>query len=259
MDWNAPVPIALAADATAFNRVVALFGHYDFRVYARDDAYMDIGAGSLPVIDRIHVPPGSGLLATVGRFCEINETARILAGGEHDHDRPVNNTFSGFPMFRPGMPLQGVKHSPPVSIGNGVIISAGAIVLAGVEIGNGAVVGAGAVVTKPLEALGIYAGVPARKLRQRKPFAPWWDFEISYLLSNRESLDELASDPNAQHVYRQDRPRFALRSNGKELNLIGFVNGNEVVSFDHAPRKVMDYVVQAVQSQNPYWLADCWA
>lgn len=258
-DWNSPVSLTLPVEITPFNRMASLLGHYDFRVYVRDDAYMDIGAGSLPVIDKIHLPPGSGLLATVGRFCEVNETARIHAGGEHDHDQPVNNTFTGFPAFRHGIPLQGIKRSSPVVIGSGVIVSAGAIVLAETSIGDGAVIGAGAVVTRPVEPFGIYAGVPARKLRSRPAFAPWWDFEVAYLLENKHRLNELASDQVAQHRYRKPRPPFALKMAGGGMNLVGFVNGDRLDSFSAAPRSVRDYIVQAVQSDSPYWLADCWA
>ncbi|WP_454762041.1 hypothetical protein [Caulobacter segnis] len=71
-----------------------------------------------------------------------------------------------------------MKPSNPFRIGSGVVISAGAMVLAGAEIGDGAVIGAGAVVTKPVQPFGIYAGVPAKKLRSRQTFAPWWDFSI---------------------------------------------------------------------------------
>jgi acetyltransferase-like isoleucine patch superfamily enzyme len=55
----------------------------------------------------------------------------------------------------------------PTKIGRDVWIGANAVVLGGVTIGDGAVVAAGAVVTKDVEAGAIVAGNPARLLRKR--------------------------------------------------------------------------------------------
>lgn len=53
----------------------------------------------------------------------------------------------------------------PVTIGNGVWIGTGAIILPGVTVGDGAVIAAGAVVNKDCEPDGLYAGVPARRIK----------------------------------------------------------------------------------------------
>jgi maltose O-acetyltransferase len=53
----------------------------------------------------------------------------------------------------------------PVTIGSGCWIGARALILAGVTIGDGCVIAAGAVVTGDCEADGLYAGVPARRVR----------------------------------------------------------------------------------------------
>jgi acetyltransferase-like isoleucine patch superfamily enzyme len=52
-------------------------------------------------------------------------------------------------------------------IGNRVWIGYGAIILPGLTIGEGAVVGAGAVVTKDVEPFAIVGGNPARKIGER--------------------------------------------------------------------------------------------
>lgn len=54
-----------------------------------------------------------------------------------------------------------------VDIGQDVWIGYGAVVLSGVSIGDGAVVAAGAVVTENVEAFSIVAGVPARRIGVR--------------------------------------------------------------------------------------------
>jgi maltose O-acetyltransferase len=53
----------------------------------------------------------------------------------------------------------------PIRIGNGVWIGSRATVLPGVSIGDGAVVGAGAVVTRDVPPNTLVAGVPARSVR----------------------------------------------------------------------------------------------
>ncbi len=55
----------------------------------------------------------------------------------------------------------------PTKIGRDVWIGANAVILGGVTIGDGAVVAAGAVVTRDVEAGAVVAGVPARLLRRR--------------------------------------------------------------------------------------------
>jgi acetyltransferase-like isoleucine patch superfamily enzyme len=47
-------------------------------------------------------------------------------------------------------------------------IGAGTIVLPGIHIGKGAIVGAGSVVTRSVPAFEIWAGNPAKKIRDRK-------------------------------------------------------------------------------------------
>jgi acetyltransferase-like isoleucine patch superfamily enzyme len=56
----------------------------------------------------------------------------------------------------------------PTKIGRDVWIGANAVILGGVTIGDGAVVAAGAVVTKDVEPGAVVAGVPARVLRKRQ-------------------------------------------------------------------------------------------
>lgn len=54
-----------------------------------------------------------------------------------------------------------------VIIGNDVWIGEDVRILEGVVIGDGAVIGAGAIVTKDVEPYSIYAGIPAKKLKDR--------------------------------------------------------------------------------------------
>lgn len=60
------------------------------------------------------------------------------------------------------------NQTAPVSIGNDVWIGTGAKILKGVTIGDGAVVAAGAVVKDDVEPYSIVGGIPAKKISERK-------------------------------------------------------------------------------------------
>lgn len=53
----------------------------------------------------------------------------------------------------------------PIKVGNGCWIGARAMILPGVTIGNGCIIAAGAVVTRDCEPNGLYAGVPAKRIK----------------------------------------------------------------------------------------------
>jgi UDP-3-O-[3-hydroxymyristoyl] glucosamine N-acyltransferase len=59
----------------------------------------------------------------------------------------------------------GAKISGNVTIGNSVLIGAGATIKEKVQICDDVVIGAGAVVVKSIVEPGVYAGVPAKKIK----------------------------------------------------------------------------------------------
>lgn len=96
---------------------------------------------------------------TVGDHTSIGPEASILTLG---HD-PQSELFE--------------DKGGDVRIGHHVWIAYRAVVMPGVSIGDGAVIAAGAVVTSDVEAWSIYAGVPARKIGERKP---GMDYKLSF-------------------------------------------------------------------------------
>lgn len=68
-------------------------------------------------------------------------------------------------------PTKNIKDQPykvlPIEIGNDVWCGANSIILSGITIGNGSIVGAGAVVTKNVEPFSIVVGNPATKIKER--------------------------------------------------------------------------------------------
>ncbi|CAM3962785.1 2,3,4,5-tetrahydropyridine-2,6-dicarboxylate N-acetyltransferase [Alkalicoccus chagannorensis] len=68
-----------------------------------------------------------------------------------------------------GAVLAGVIEPPsakPVTVEDGVVIGANAVVLEGVTVGEGAVIAAGAIVTEDVPANSVAAGTPARVIKQ---------------------------------------------------------------------------------------------
>lgn len=71
----------------------------------------------------------------------------------------------------------GVKSKTVVE--DGALVSSGTMLVAPVKLGRGAVTGAGSVVTRDVEAGDVVVGVPARRLRERKPRSSGEDRQAS--------------------------------------------------------------------------------
>lgn len=112
----------------------------------------------------------SGSNLTVGRKCFINygcffdATAPIVLGdGCHIGMRTLLCTSThelGGSARRAGK-----VHAQPITVGRGVWLGAQVTVLGGVTIGDGCVVAAGSVVTSDCKPDSLYAGNPARRVR----------------------------------------------------------------------------------------------
>lgn len=91
---------------------------------------------------------------TMGDYVLLGSNVTISSG-----IHPIDGIFP--PVFaRPTIPKE-------IRIEDDVWIAAGAVILPGVTLRKGTVVGANAVVTEDTEEYGVYAGLPARKLRAR--------------------------------------------------------------------------------------------
>lgn len=124
-------------------------------------------------IEESHIRDGClfiGYDLKISRGCYFNRQVFIDAGtrveiGSHVQFGPrsciVTSTHDiGAPSMRGGTPM-----NKPVTIDDGCWIGAGAMILPGVHVAEGCIIAAGAVVTKSTEANGLYAGVPARRVK----------------------------------------------------------------------------------------------
>lgn len=99
---------------------------------------------------------------TIGNYCAFAEDVFVIANN-HRHDLPAIQVNFQRDIF-PSLPL---ASEDPVVIGNNVWLGKSAIVLPGVTVGDGAIIGAGAVVTKDVPEYAIVAGNPAKFIRKR--------------------------------------------------------------------------------------------
>jgi acetyltransferase-like isoleucine patch superfamily enzyme len=103
----------------------------------------------------------------LGEFSQINCVTKVIIGDDvmiaanttivdAGHEINPNTTINKQPTI-----------GQDIIIGNDVWIGAGAIILKGVTIGNGSVIGAGSLINKSIPPYQIWAGVPARFIRNR--------------------------------------------------------------------------------------------
>jgi acetyltransferase-like isoleucine patch superfamily enzyme len=132
---------------------------------------------------------------TIGKFCSVGPNCKIGVG-----IHPSRTFVSTHPAFYSPKNEAGTTFVAAgayidfkrIIIGNDVWVGESAIVMDGVTIGNGAIVAAGAVVTRDVPPYAVVAGVPARIIRYR--FEPqqiaalealkWWDKDIEWLKAN---------------------------------------------------------------------------
>lgn len=92
---------------------------------------------------------------TIGDHVMIGPHAVIVSSGHDLHSLDIPMTFKDHIMKR-------------VTIGNDVWIGAHAVLTGGITVGNGCIISAGAVVTQDVNDFEIVAGVPARSIGNRR-------------------------------------------------------------------------------------------
>nr|WP_045456227.1 DapH/DapD/GlmU-related protein [Vibrio campbellii] len=117
---------------------------------------------------------GRGTNVSLGDFSSIGENCQIANDTHIGNDVMMAPEVIIFSVTHEtkvvDIPMrnQGNRSPRPVVIGNNVWIGQRAIILPGVTIGDGAIIGAGAVVTKNILRNEVVAGNPARHIRFRE-------------------------------------------------------------------------------------------
>ena len=125
----------------------------------------------------------------IGKFCAIARGAKFIMNGAN-HKLSGISTYP-FHIFGNGwekvMPsMDELPYKGDTIVGNDVWIGYDALIMPGVKIGNGAIVSAGAVVAGDVPAYTVVGGNPAKPIKQR--FSPevigilesiaWWDWPV---------------------------------------------------------------------------------
>ena len=151
--------------------------------------------------------------AKVGKYCSIGPNLSSI-GGNH----PLNHHKSTHPAFYAKNNASGFSYLTGekdsiftenkyvdeskryfYEIGNDVWIGANVSICQGVTIGDGAVIGACSLVNKDVEPYAVYAGIPAKKIKQRFTDETkekllnekWWDKDEEWI---KEHAYEFYSD-----------------------------------------------------------------
>lgn len=134
--------------------------------HVRIDDFCVISAGNdgVSIGQHVHVAVYSSLIGagriTLGDFCNISSRVAIYSSSDD---------YSGATMTNPTVPDQYKHvHHAAVTLGRHVIIGSGSVVLPGVMLEDGVAVGALSLIKDDCAAFGIYAGNPARRVRERK-------------------------------------------------------------------------------------------
>ena len=121
-------------------------------------------SGEISIGDYIHIAAYSALYGSdagiqINEFANISSRVRIYA---------VTDDYSGESMTSPMIPDEYKNlQKAPVYIGRHAIIGSGSVILPGSEIGEGCAVGSLSLIKNALDAWWIYAGIPAKKLKER--------------------------------------------------------------------------------------------
>jgi virginiamycin A acetyltransferase len=129
--------------------------------------------------------------ADIGSFCAISWDLTINAI-QHPLDHITVHAFPYVPQY--GLTDQRQDMIKRVKIGHDVWIGANSVIMPGITIGNGAVIAAGAVVTKDVPDYAVVGGVPAKILKYRFDAeiiqvlseTQWWNLEFKIIKENIE-------------------------------------------------------------------------
>ena len=122
-------------------------------------------SGEIEIGNNVYLAPGVQIAASSSKVL-IKDFATFAFGTVVTAS---SDDYSGLSLTGPTVPdpYRKSRTVSEIMIGRHVIIGANSIILPGVSIGDGAAIGALSMVTRSLEAWGIYAGCPVRRIADR--------------------------------------------------------------------------------------------
>jgi acetyltransferase-like isoleucine patch superfamily enzyme len=122
-----------------------------------------VATGEISIGSNVHISAFTYFAGRAG--IELSDFSNISSGVRL---YSVSDDFSGKTLTNPMIPerLKNLLFGP-VTIGRHAIIGSGTVVLPGVRIAEGCAVGSLSLVKQSTEPWGIYAGIPARRIRER--------------------------------------------------------------------------------------------
>ncbi|MGZ8250087.1 acyltransferase [Methylomagnum sp.] len=129
-----------------------------------DFCVLSAGAGGISIGNYVHIAVGSSLIGagkiTISDFSGLSSRVSVYSSSDD---------YSGAAMTNPTVPSEytKIKHAD-VYLGRHVIVGSGSVILPGVMLEDGVAIGALSLVQKNCSSFGIYSGVPARRIRERK-------------------------------------------------------------------------------------------
>ncbi|MDC7696777.1 acyltransferase [Vogesella indigofera] len=129
-----------------------------------DFCVLSAGIGGIKIGSNVHLAVYSSLIGAgqiiLSDYCNISSRVSIYSS---------NDDYTGAAMTNPTLPAEftNVTHAD-VHLAKHVIIGCGSVVLPGVTLEEGVAIGALSLVIKDCLAFGIYAGNPARRIKERK-------------------------------------------------------------------------------------------
>jgi galactoside O-acetyltransferase len=133
--------------------------------HVRIDAFSSLIAGNGRIDIGRHVHIAGYVFMSGAEGIEISDFVGISRGvGIYTRD----DDYTGASLTGPTIPAEFLKQKTGlVSLGRHVVIGSGSVILPRVTIAEGSTVGSLSLVKSDLDAWGIYAGVPVRRLRAR--------------------------------------------------------------------------------------------
>lgn len=128
-----------------------------------DFCVLSAGAGGIRIGNHIHIAVHCSLIGQgeilFSDFCNLSSRVAIYSSSDD---------YSGESLTNPTIPgeLKNVAHAP-VRLGKHVIVGSGSVILPGVTIAEGVAIGALSLVKRDCLAFGIYAGSPAKRIKER--------------------------------------------------------------------------------------------